>query len=135
MADLIGRFLRNQPDFGLGAGKRRLPVEVFLGTEFVRPHLTHCGQTEDVTEDQAVDRAGRHGKNLLVSSSGPSPVTGWLGKPNVFEMPSQNGWPALIYRAPASMFTMLVTASRVIFRVLEQASLDNAGRPRISPPN
>ena len=43
MADLIGRFLRNQPDFGLGAGKRRLPVEVFLGTEFVRPHLTHCG--------------------------------------------------------------------------------------------
>jgi hypothetical protein len=35
--DLISCFLRDQPDFGLGAGKCRLAIKIFLSAERVRP--------------------------------------------------------------------------------------------------
>jgi len=41
--DLIGCFLRDQPDFSLSAGKCGLQIEIFLSAELVRPDLTDGG--------------------------------------------------------------------------------------------
>jgi hypothetical protein len=72
--DLIGRVLRDQADFGLGAGKRRLPVEIFLGAELVRPDLAHGGRAENIAEDQTVDGAGGH-RNCFRCVLGERPRT------------------------------------------------------------
>ena len=42
-SDLVSCFLRDQPDFGLGAGKCRLPIEIFFSAEPVRPDPAHGG--------------------------------------------------------------------------------------------
>ena len=64
-SDLVGRFLRDKTDLGLGAGQRRLPVEILLGAEGVGPDLAHSRRAKDVAEDQTINRTGGHSNSFI----------------------------------------------------------------------
>jgi hypothetical protein len=59
--DLVGRFLRDQPQPGLHLGQRALDVDVLAGAVLVAPHRAHGVAAEDALEDAAVDDGGGHG--------------------------------------------------------------------------